>query len=85
MKGSKEILKYKIVRNIKHNKYFETAKKEKYNAFQLDERSDWYATSHMRSHPGSPSCWAENVTCSLIIWMISETSPKVSNTFTDIF
>ena len=33
MKGIKEISEYKIVRNVKYDKYFGTAKKEKYDTF----------------------------------------------------
>ena len=33
MKGIKEILEYKVVRNVKHDKYFGTAKKRKYGTF----------------------------------------------------
>ena len=33
MKGIREISEYKIVRNVKHDKYFGTAQKEKYDTF----------------------------------------------------
>ena len=37
MKGIEEISEYKVVKNIKHHKYFEIAKKEKYDTFNGTE------------------------------------------------